>query len=92
MRIYIRLIPPDIIAHYKLNEIFDQDRWIYTEIIGVMYVLPQAGTLVNNLLAQCLHNHVYYQVKRTPGLWRHVWRAILFTLVVDDFGIGYAGQ
>ncbi len=22
-----------------------------------------------------------------PGLWRHMWRAIIFCLIVDDFGI-----
>ena len=29
----------------------------------------------------------YYQCQHTPGLWRHVWRDIMFCLVVDDFGV-----
>ena len=29
MRIHIILVPPDIIAHYKLNELVDQDGCIY---------------------------------------------------------------
>ena len=57
-----------------------------------MHGLPQAGNLAKTSLAQRLHNHGYYQVKNTPGLWQHLWRPISFTLVVDDFGIGYAGQ
>ena len=31
--IHIRLIPPDIISHYNLNDLVDQDRWIYMEIL-----------------------------------------------------------
>jgi len=27
-----------------------------------------------------------YECINTPGLWRHEWRPITFTLVVDDFG------
>ena len=69
MIIHIRLFPPDMISHYNLNYLFYQDGWIYTEIIRGMYRLPQAGIFANNLLAQYLINHGYYQVKQTPGLW-----------------------
>ena len=27
-----------------------------------------------------------------PGLWKHEWRPIQFTLVVDDFGVKYVGK
>ena len=47
------------------------------EIIRVIYGLPQAGILANNLLAHCPVNDGY------------VWSLILFTLVVDNFLIGY---
>ena len=60
--------------------------------IRVVYVLPQAGILEKNLLAQRLSNHGYYQVKKKQILWQHVWRPISFTLVVEDFGIGYLGR
>ena len=39
MIIHIRLTPPDIIAKYNLNELLDQDGWIYMEIIRGMYGL-----------------------------------------------------
>ena len=74
--IHIRLITPDIIVHYNLNDLVDQDGWIYMEIIRGMYGLPQAVILANNILAQRLINHGYYQVKQTQGLWLHVWRPI----------------
>ena len=30
--------------------------------------------------------------KLVPGLWKHDWRPIQFTLVVDDFGVKYIGK
>ncbi|KAL7476354.1 hypothetical protein ACHAW6_002224, partial [Cyclotella cf. meneghiniana] len=33
----------------------------------------------------------YYQCQFTPGLWRHKWRPITFSLVVDDFGVKTIG-
>ena len=33
--------------------------------------------------------HEYYEVKHTPGLWKHITHPIQFTLVVDDFGVKY---
>ena len=69
----IRFIPPEIIKHYNLNDLFYQDGWIYMEIIRGMYVIPQSVIIENKLLAQNLSNHEYYQVKQTPKFWRHVW-------------------
>ena len=54
--------------------------------------LPQAGILANKLLRQRLLPHGYYECANTPGLWKHEWRPISFTLVVDDFGVKYIGQ
>ena len=62
------------------------------EIIRRMYGLSQAGILAKQLVAQFLGNHGYYQVKHTPVLWQHLWRTILFTLVVNNFGIVYVGR
>jgi hypothetical protein len=57
-----------------------------------MYGLPQAGLLANELLEKRLNAHGYHQSKLVPGLWKHIWRPIQFTLVVDDFGIKYVGD
>ena len=50
---------------------------------------PTIGHSWKCLLAQRLGNHGYYQVKHTPGSWQHIWRPILFILVVNNFGIEY---
>ena len=50
---------------------------------------PQAGKLANEFLQKKLAPHGYYEVKHTPGLWKHITRPIQFTLVVDDFGVKY---
>ena len=57
-----------------------------------MYGLPQAGIIANQLLTKRLEPHGYFQCRHTPGLWKHKWRPILFSLVVDDFGIKYVGK
>jgi hypothetical protein len=54
--------------------------------------LPQAGILANKLLRKRLAPHGYYECINTPGLWKHEWRPITFTLVVDDFGVKYVGK
>ena len=57
-----------------------------------MYGLPQSGILANELLEERLAKHGYRQSKLVPGLWKHDWRPITFTLVVDDFGVKYVGR
>ncbi|KAI2488785.1 Reverse transcriptase (RNA-dependent DNA polymerase) [Fragilaria crotonensis] len=54
-----------------------------------MYGLPQAGRLANDQLIKFLAPHGYEPAPLTPGLWRHTTRDIVFSLVVDDFGIRY---
>ena len=53
--------------------------------------MPQAGLIANELLKRRLAKHGYYECQFTQGLWRHAWRPITFTLVVDDFGVKYKG-
>ena len=57
-----------------------------------MYSLPQSGLLANELLEQRLNKCGYRQSKLVPGLWKHDWRPVQFTLVVDDFGVKYVGK
>jgi hypothetical protein len=91
MRIPIHLIPKEIITKYKLLDLLHND-YIYVRIEKGMYGLPQAGILANKLLAKRLAKHGYYQVRHTPGLWRHTFCPIMFCLVVDDFAIQYVGK
>jgi hypothetical protein len=56
-----------------------------------MYGLPQAGIIAQELLEKRLLKVGYTQSKITPSYWKHEWRPISFTLVVDDFGVKYIG-
>jgi hypothetical protein len=57
-----------------------------------MYGLPQAGILANELLQRNLAKDGYRPTQHTHGLWKHDTRPILFSLVVDDFGVKYVGR
>ena len=89
MKLQITQIPDEIIAEYNLKNKVHSDGFVYIEIQKGMYGLPQAGMLANKLLKHQLAQHRYYEVHHTPGYWQHMWRPIDFTLVVDDFGVGY---
>jgi hypothetical protein len=43
-------------------------------------------------LAKRLKEHGYSQSKTTPGLWKHEWRPVWFSLVVNNFGVKYIGE
>ena len=92
MKIPLSHIPDEIITEYSLKNKVHRDGAIYIEIKKGMYGLPQAGMLANKLLKRRLAKHGYYEVRHTPGYWRHAWCPIDFTLVVDDFGVGYDGN
>ena len=92
IRINLRDIPDEIIKEYKLKNISTANGTIYIRADKGMYDLPQSGLLVNELLEKRLNKRGYYQSKLVTGLWRHKWRPVQFTLVVDDFGVKYAGK
>ena len=91
MKMPLALIPQEIIDEYDLNKLVHNGH-IYIEIRRGMYGLPQAGILANQLLTKRLEPKGYYQCRHTPGLWRHKWRPVTFSLVVDDFGVKYVGK
>jgi hypothetical protein len=86
------LFPQDIIKEYGLNNKVDTDGNVFCEVRRGMYGLPQAGVIAQELLTTRLHQAGYRQSKVTPGYWRHEWRPISFTLVVDDFGVKYINK
>jgi len=47
----------------------------------------QAGLLAKELVENWFNENGYSQSKLVPGLWKHDWRPIHFSLVVDNFGI-----
>ena len=82
-------IPEEIIKEYSLRTIASPDRSVYAKVRKGMYRLPQAGLIANKLLEKQLNKEGYFQSTLVPGLWTHKTRPILFTLVVDDFGVKY---
>ena len=91
MRLPIKIIPQEITEKYNLKDI-ENEGWIYVKIVKGMYGLPQAGKIANDLLTKRLKAAGYHKCQFTPGLWKHVWRPVTFTLVVDDFGIKFVGD
>ena len=57
-----------------------------------MYGLAHAGLLASELLEKRLNKHRYRQRKLVPGLSKHDWHPVQFTLVVDNFGVKYMGE
>ena len=91
-RMKLELFPQDIIDEYGLRDKVDTDGNVFCEVRRGMYGLPQAGIIAQELLTKRLHKAGYRQSKTTPGYWRHDWRPISFTLVVDDFGVKYINK
>ena len=91
VRIRLDDVPQEFIDEYNLTH-HVRDGWVYFKIVRGVYGLPQSGILANQLLEKRLNEAGYYQLDATPGLWRHKWRPIMFTLIVDDFGVEYVGE
>ena len=89
LRIPITDVPQCILDQYKP---VIKNGFVYVVVMKGMYGLKQAGRLANDLLQERLGEYGYTPVPITPGLWKHATRNITFTLVVDDFGIGYSKQ
>ena len=65
MRLPLAIIPDKIIKKYNLLSL-EKYGWVYIKIQKVMYGLPQAGLLANELLKKLLSKHGYYPVQYTP--------------------------
>ena len=85
------IFPQHIIDQYNLQSKV-RNVHVHQIIRSAIYVLPQAGALVNVQLRKFLAPEGYCELAHTPLLWWHVTRPIQFTLVVDDFGVKYLGQ
>ena len=91
LRISLKMIPEEIMRRYHLYGM-EHSCFIYFEIRKCMYGLPQAGRLSQVRLVEHLARHGYKQCRNTPCLFKHHTRDIMFTLVVDDFGVRYGSQ
>ena len=91
MRIHTRMIPDELLDELELRPLIQNDH-VLVEINKGMYGLPQAGRLANDFLVALLAPAGYEPMPLTAGLWRHKSRPIVFSLVVDDFGIKFVNQ
>ena len=77
--------------HIKYNlDITHYDGWFYIDIQKGILVLKQAGNISNDRLCTHIDKYGYAPFWHTPALCKHEARYIIFTLVVDDFGIKFA--
>ena len=84
-------ITQEFIEEYNLTQLVHNENF-YFEVLCGCYVLPQSVKIPNNLLRTRLEKAGYYESDTTPGLWRHKWCPIQFSLIVDDLGIEYVGK
>jgi hypothetical protein len=85
------LFPIWIQNQYNLNALAYKG-YVYLEMRRVVWGLPQAGILANKCLCRKLEPFGYFEHVNIPGLWYHESCLILFTLVVDDFGVKYVNK
>jgi len=83
-----KLVPQEIIDHYNLEALFNNDK-ILIEVTGGMYGLPQAGKLAQDDLIKHLNQYGYYLCPDVDCLFSHITRSTTFVLTVDDFGIKF---
>jgi hypothetical protein len=88
----LELFPQDITNEYDLTSKVNHNGNVHCEVWQGMYGLPQAGIIVQELLKERLKKAGYTQSKNAPSYWKHEWRPISFTLIVDDFGVKYIGK
>ncbi len=92
MRMKIKDLPKEFVTMYNHANKATSDGYVYIKIQKGMYGLTQVAILAQELLEQRLNKRGYHQSPNTPGLWRHDYRLISFTLCVDNFGIKYVGR
>ena len=88
MKLDLACILDEIIDQYSLRTL-SSDGWFYLEIQKGMPGLKQAGRISNDRLKSHLAHFGFAPVPITLALWKHATKPIIFSLVVDDFGVKY---
>jgi len=92
---YMRISAKQISAKYVEEHNLEGkcvEGYYYVEISKGIYGLPQAGQLAQAKLIKLLHTHGYKMMEHTPCLFKHETKDIIFSLVVDDFGVKYVQE
>ena len=81
---YLRLklsdLPNSVVQHYNLEDKATRDGYMYVDIKRGMYGLPQAGLIAQQLIEKQLNKKGYHKSEIIPGLWKHKWHLICFSL------------
>lgn len=91
IRVPLKYFSTAVMERFKLTP-FIRNNAIECQINKGMYGLKQAGLLAQQQLIPHLALHGYDQCKNTPCLFKHRSNGVIFTLVVDDFGIQYTDK
>ena len=91
IKIKIDIQTEEIILEYNLVNL-SHNGYEYYDICKGMHGLPKEGILSNQQLVRKLETKGYSPCKQTLGLWRHKWRPIAFSLVVENFGVKYVDK
>lgn len=90
IRLSIKIIPDEIIEQYNLQDM-EKYRYVYAEIRKVICGFPQATRISNDLLTKNIAPRGYCQFRHTPGLGKHKWWTVAFSLVADGCGVKFVG-
>ncbi len=66
--------------------------WVYIGMRRAVWGLLQEGILANKRLCRKLAPFGYYENATNPCLWRHELQPLIFTLVVDNFGVKFVNK
>jgi hypothetical protein len=88
MTIPLALFAQWIIEQYDLN-VHVLNGKVHLELRCGVWGSPQAEILANKRLRQKMAPFGYHECLNMPGLWYYDSHPILFTLVVDNFGVKY---
>jgi len=91
MWIELTSLPEDIIVKFNLHSLAVHGK-VMVQIDSALYGLKQAGKVAQDRLVKHLATNGYHQCENTPCLFKHEDRPVMFTLVVDDFGVKYKGK
>ena len=92
MKLYMSIIPKEIIAAYIMITLHDNNSWVYMKIYKGMYGFKQAGIISNLELQNHIENFGYRPVCITAGLWKHDTNYTILTLLVVNFFIKYTSK
>ena len=87
----LKLLLEEIIAQYGIRGV-KHNECIYADMSKGIFCLPQAGIISNDCLTKNLETHGYHQCRHRAVLWKHKWRPVIFSLVVDGFGVKYIAR